>query len=68
MGPHLLVAPVMEQGATAREIYLPALPHNSDAHWYDFYTKTPYKAGQVSAPLSFITRIEILAETLMPPQ
>jgi alpha-glucosidase (family GH31 glycosyl hydrolase) len=47
-GPSLLVAPVFEQGATERKVYLPA------GGWYDFWTgKRMDAAGivSVSAPL-----------------
>jgi alpha-glucosidase len=45
LGQHLLVAPVVEQGARTREVYLPALPNG--APWLDFFTKTPHASGQV---------------------
>lgn len=32
LGPDLLVAPVLDQGATERSVYLPA------GHWYDYWT------------------------------
>ncbi|MGN0298974.1 MAG: TIM-barrel domain-containing protein [Lachnospiraceae bacterium] len=51
-GPDLLVSPVMEAGATEREIYLPA-GHS----WLDAYTKQVYEGGQkvtVPAPIDII--------------
>ncbi|MBQ7944333.1 MAG: glycoside hydrolase family 31 protein [Lachnospiraceae bacterium] len=51
-GPDLLVAPVMEAGATEREIYLP-----KGATWTDAYTKKVYEGGQkvtVPAPIDII--------------
>ena len=48
-GPGFLVAPVTEQGATSRTVYLPA---GSD--WYNFWTNERFKGGQtvtVAAPL-----------------
>jgi alpha-D-xyloside xylohydrolase len=51
-GPDLLVAPVLELGARAREVYLPA-----GASWTDTATGDSYAGGQVievSAPLSRI--------------
>ncbi len=48
-GPALLVAPVTEQAATARTVYLPA---GSD--WYDFWTNAWHAGGQtlhVEAPI-----------------
>lgn len=45
LGQHLLVAPVVEQGAGTREVYLPTLPNG--APWLDFFTKVPYASGQV---------------------
>ncbi len=51
-GPDLLVAPVMEAGATTRTIYLP-----KGASWTDANTKQIYEGGQtvtVPAPLDVI--------------
>jgi alpha-D-xyloside xylohydrolase len=51
-GPALLVAPVTEQGATSREVYLPA---GSD--WYNYWTNERMKGGQtitVQAPIDTI--------------
>lgn len=51
-GPDLIVAPVMEAGATTRKLYLP-----KDTKWTDAYTKKVYEGGQwieVEAPLEII--------------
>ena len=40
-GDSLLVANVVEKGATTRKIYLP-----EGNKFYDFYTRTPYDGGQ----------------------
>lgn len=51
-GSDLLVAPVMEEGAVSRTVYLPA-----GSRWKDAYTKEEYEGGQtvrVPAPLSVI--------------
>ena len=45
LGQNLLVAPVVEQGARTREVYLPTLPKG--APWLDFFTKEPHASGQV---------------------
>jgi alpha-glucosidase len=45
LGQNLLVAPVVEQGARTREVYLPTLPNG--APWLDFFTKEPHASGQV---------------------
>jgi len=48
-GPAMLVAPVTEQGATTRDVYLPA-----GTDWYNFWTNERYKGGQtvkVQAPI-----------------
>jgi alpha-D-xyloside xylohydrolase len=48
-GPAFLVAPVSEQGATSRKVYLPA---GSD--WYNYWTNERIKGGQtitVNAPI-----------------
>ncbi len=43
LGPDLLVAPVVEQGATSRRVYLPVGP----GQWIDFHTERSFAAGQV---------------------
>jgi alpha-D-xyloside xylohydrolase len=48
-GPAFLVAPVTDQGATSRQVYLPA-----GADWYNFWTNERFKGGQtvtVPAPI-----------------
>ena len=51
-GPAFLVAPVTEQGATSREVYLPA-----GTDWYNYWTNVRVKGGQtitVAAPIDTI--------------
>lgn len=51
-GPAFLVAPVTEQGATAREVYLP-----SGTDWYNYWTNKKVQGGQtirVDAPIDII--------------
>jgi alpha-D-xyloside xylohydrolase len=51
-GPAFLVAPVTEQGATSRQVYLPA-----GTDWYNYWTGERVKGGQtitVSAPIDTI--------------
>ena len=51
-GPAFLVAPVTEQGATSRKVYLPA-----GTDWYNYWTNERVKGGQtitVSAPIDTI--------------
>jgi len=48
-GPAFLVAPVTQQGATSRQVYLPA-----GADWYNFWTNERFHGGQtiiVAAPI-----------------
>jgi alpha-D-xyloside xylohydrolase len=48
-GPAFLVAPVTEQGATSRQVYLPA-----GADWYNYWTQERVQGGQtitVQAPI-----------------
>jgi alpha-glucosidase/alpha-D-xyloside xylohydrolase len=46
----LLIAPVFTQGATTRDVYLPA------GDWYDWWTNTRVKGGQtVSRPIDLAT-------------
>lgn len=39
LGPSLLMAPVVQAGATSREVLLP------NGHWHDFWTTTSYPGG-----------------------
>jgi alpha-D-xyloside xylohydrolase len=51
-GPSLLIAPVVEQGSTTRDVYLPA---GSD--WYNYWTNEKLRGGQtvkVQAPIETI--------------
>jgi len=51
-GPAFLVAPVTEQGATGRKVYLPA-----GTDWYNYWTNQKLKGGQtvmVAAPIDTI--------------
>jgi alpha-D-xyloside xylohydrolase len=51
-GPAFLVAPVDDQGASSREVYLPA-----GADWYNYWTRERVRGGQtitVSAPIDTI--------------
>ncbi|MGA1797359.1 TIM-barrel domain-containing protein [Sphingomonas sp. 4RDLI-65] len=51
-GPAFLVAPVTEQGATTRTVYLPA-----GTDWYDYWTEQRFTGGQtitVKAPIEQI--------------
>jgi alpha-glucosidase len=53
LGDGLLVAPVLDQGATVRSVYLPRLPHG----WYDFHSGQWFAGGQeimTDAPLGRI--------------
>ncbi len=52
LGPAFLVAPVTEQGATSRRVYLPA-----GADWYNYWTKERFKGGETisaAAPIDTI--------------
>ena len=51
-GPAFLVAPVTEQGATSREVYLPA-----GTDWYNYWTNERVRGGQaikVDAPIEVL--------------
>jgi alpha-glucosidase len=53
LGDGLLVAPVLDQGATTRVVYLPHHPHG----WYDFHSGAWFAGGQeieIAAPLGRI--------------
>jgi alpha-D-xyloside xylohydrolase len=53
-GPAFLVAPVTEQGATSRTVYLPA-----GTDWYDYWTEQRYTGGQTVAAAAPIDRIPL---------
>ncbi len=62
-GPALLIAPVVEQGATTRTVYLPA-----GADWYNFWTNERIKGGQtitVNAPIDTLP-IFVRAGSILP--
>jgi alpha-D-xyloside xylohydrolase len=62
-GPALLVAPVTEQGATSRSVYLPA-----GTDWYNFWTNERVHGGQritVAAPIDTIP-IFVRAGSILP--
>lgn len=62
-GPALLVAPVTEQGAQSREVYLPA-----GADWYNFWTNEKISGGhtiRVSAPIDVIP-VFVRAGSILP--
>ncbi len=62
-GPSLLVAPVTDQGATSRSVYLPA---GSD--WFNFWTNERFHGGQrmiVSAPIDTIP-VFVRAGSILP--
>jgi alpha-D-xyloside xylohydrolase len=62
-GPALLIAPVTQQGATSRDVYLPA-----GADWYNFWTNERLHGGQsvsVAAPIDTIP-IFVRAGSILP--
>jgi alpha-D-xyloside xylohydrolase len=62
-GPALLIAPVVEQGMTHREVYLPA-----GADWYNFWTNERVHGGQslvVDAPIDTLP-IFVRAGSILP--
>jgi len=62
-GPAFLVAPGTEQGATSRQVYLPA-----GTDWYNYWTNERVKGGQtitVAAPIDTIP-LFVRAGSLLP--
>jgi len=59
-GPAFLVAPVTEQGATSRSVYLPA---GSD--WYNFWTNERVHGGQTITAAAPIDTIPIFGQVLL---
>lgn len=63
LGDSLLVAPVLEQGAVSRRVYLPG-----GMEWYDFWTNERIQGGQeieVTAPLERVP-LYVRAGTVLP--
>ncbi|MES2441881.1 MAG: TIM-barrel domain-containing protein [Pseudomonadota bacterium] len=54
LGAAFLVAPVTEQGATSRQVYLPA-----GADWYDFWTNEKFPGGRTVTAAAPIDRIPL---------
>jgi alpha-glucosidase (family GH31 glycosyl hydrolase) len=55
LGADLLVAPVVDEGATALEVYLPA------GTWIDVWTGSSHDAGVLVADVSAASRIPVFA-------
>lgn len=49
LGDALLVAPVLEEGATSRHVELP-----DEVGWYDWWTRAPASTGEVASPVDHI--------------
>ncbi|MBN1964464.1 MAG: glycoside hydrolase family 31 protein [Anaerolineae bacterium] len=56
LGPHLLVASVLEPGARARDVYLP-----SGADWCDWYTGAWHAGGQTVSAAAPLERLPLFA-------
>ncbi len=57
LGPDLLVAPVLDEGATTREVYLPAHPGG----WYDWHDGTAFEGGQTVTVVAPLGRLPLFA-------
>ncbi len=57
LGPSLLAAPVVEEGARARDLYLPAGPEC----WFDFWTGERLAAGAVATLAAPLDRLPLVA-------
>jgi len=57
LGQGLLVAPVLDQGVTARVVYLPRHPHG----WYDFHSGQWFAGGQEITTEAPLGRIPLFA-------
>lgn len=56
LGPSLLVASVLEEGATLRRVYLP-----SGTRWFDFFEGTVYEGGQEIELQAELDQVPLLA-------
>lgn len=57
LGPDLLVAPVLEEGATTRQVYLPAHPGG----WYDWHNGTRFEGGHIVTVAAPLGRLPLFA-------
>jgi alpha-glucosidase (family GH31 glycosyl hydrolase) len=57
LGPSLLVAPVLERGATGRKVYLPSI----GANWCDFFTGERYSGAVSLSAAAPLERIPVFA-------
>ena len=57
LGPDVLVAPVLEEGARERSVYLPANPGG----WYDWHDGTHHAGGAVATVMAPLGRLPLFA-------
>jgi len=57
LGPDLLVAPVLDEGAVTREVYLPAHPGG----WYDWHDGTHFEGGRIVTVTAPLGRLPLFA-------
>ena len=57
LGPSLLVASVVEEGARTRKVYLP-----KGTRWFDFFQGTAYEGGQEIEILADLDQVPVLAK------
>ena len=60
LGDGLLVAPVLEEGATSREVLLP-----DEVQWYDYWTREPVESGVFASPEDHIPVFAAAGTTLV---
>jgi alpha-glucosidase len=60
LGDALLVAPVLEAGATTRDVVLPG-----GVQWYDYWTQAPVESGTFDAPVDHIPVFAAAGTTLV---
>ena len=65
LGSSLLAAPVVTQGATTREVYLPKLPTsaNGPSAWFDFYSGQRFEPGKIHTVAAPLDRLPLFARS-----
>lgn len=59
LGPDVLVAPVLEEGAVERQVYLPV----NDGGWYDWHDNRHFAGGEVATVAAPLGRLPLFVRS-----